>query len=448
MSEVKFPEGWIVSNIGKVALNTNNLRKPISLQQRATIKGSYPYYGATGQIDSLNDFTHEGEHILIGEDGANLISKSKNLAFIVDGKYWVNNHAHSLKSLADMPSSYLCYYFNSLNLTQWITGSAQPKLNKANLEAIPFPLPPLAEQKVIADKLDTLLAQVETTKARLDRIPQILKTFRQSVLAAAVSGKLTEEWRESNELPSPKEVKLEQIVCEGPQNGLYKAQSFYGGGIRIIRIDGFYDGEIVDWDKIKRLSLEDSEYSRWKLEIGDILVNRVNSIEYLGKSAIVRELPEPAVFESNIMKFRVNPDEATPEYIVKFLCSTTGLSQLKQNAKLAVNQASINQQDVKNCSVYLPVLEEQTEIVLRVEELFAFADSIEQKANAALDRFNNLTQSILAKAFRGELSTQWRKDNPDLITGENSAEALLAKIKAEREAKSPKKNVKTKKAKA
>lgn len=302
------------------------------------------------------------------------------------------------------------------------------------LKELEIPLPPLAEQKIIADKLDTLLAQVETIKARLNRIPNILKTFRQSVLAAAVSGKLTEEWRKENVLSKPKEIQLGKIIGEGPQNGLYKSQSFYGQGIRIIRIDGFYDGEIVDWNNIKRLSLDDSEYSRWKLETGDVLVNRVNSIEYLGKSAIVRELPEPAVFESNIMKFRVNPDEAIPDYIVKFLCSISGLSQLRKNAKLAVNQASINQQDVKNCIIFLPEISEQTEIVRRVEELFAFADSIEQKNNAALERVNNLTQSILAKAFRGELTADWRSENPDLTSGENSAEALLAKIQAEREA--------------
>lgn len=313
-----------------------------------------------------------------------------------------------------------------------VQGALYPAAKSADVQNYTIPLPPLAEQKEIADRLDKLLAQVAATQARLARIPEIIKQFRQSVLAAAVSGKLTEEWRKRSKLPSPKEIKLDQIICEGPQNGLYKAQGFYGEGVRIIRIDGFYDGEIVDWHKVKRLSLEDSEYSKWKLEIGDILVNRVNSIEYLGKSAIVRELPEPAVFESNIMKFRVNPDEAIPEYIVKFLCSTTGLSQLRQNAKLAVNQASINQQDVKNCQVYLPVPQEQTEIVRRVEQLFAYADSIEQQAKAAKERVDNLTQAILAKAFRGELTADWRAANPDLISGDNSAEALLTRIQAER----------------
>ena len=85
----------------------------------------------------------------------------------------------------------------------------------------------------------------------------------------------------------------------------------------------------------------------------------------------------------------------------------------------------------------LPTIEEQDEIVRRVEELFAFADSIEQKTNASLERANKLTQSILAKAFRGELTSDWRAANPELISGENSAEALLAKIKAEREALKP-----------
>jgi len=440
MTDGNFRNGWLTLPFGEIVVNENSSRRPVSLQVRANIKGCYPYYGATGIVDSLNDYTHDGEHILIGEDGANLLSKSKKLAFTVNGKFWANNHAHVIKCIAGMPAKFIEHFINSLDLSPFITGSAQPKLTKGNLDRILCPLPPALEQKEIANRLDKLLAQVEATQVHLARIPYIIKHFRQSVLTAAVGGKLTEEWRERNKLPSPKEIKLDQIICEGPQNGLYKAQSFYGDGVRIIRIDGFYDGEIVGWHKVKRLSLEDSEYSKWKLEVGDILVNRVNSIEYLGKSAIVRELPEPAVFESNIMKFRVNPDEAIPEYIVKFLCSTTGISQLRQNAKLAVNQASINQQDVKNCQVYLPVPQEQTEIVRRVEQLFAYADTIEQQAKAAKERVDKLTQAILAKAFRGELTADWRAANPDLISGDNSAAALLARIQAERAAAKPRKN--------
>ena len=97
----------------------------------------------------------------------------------------------------------------------------------------------------------------------------------------------------------------------------------------------------------------------------------------------------------------------------------------------------VNMKDIRSYPIPVPTQNEQTEIVRRVEELFAFADRIEQRANVALGRVNNLTQSILAKAFRGELTTDWRAANPELISGENSAEALLAKIKAEREALKP-----------
>ena len=105
---------------------------------------------------------------------------------------------------------------------------------------------------------------------------------------------------------------------------------------------------------------------------------------------------------------------------------------------------NLNQKVIKNLEVYFPPLDEQTEIVRRVDQLLAHADRIEQQVNQALARVNNLTQSILAKAFRGELTEQWREENPELISGENSAEALLERIKAERAATAPAKRTRKK----
>ena len=183
--------------------------------------------------------------------------------------------------------------------------------------------------------------------------------------------------------------------------------------------------------------MDDSEFQKWSLLPNDILVNRVNSIEYLGKSALVRNVPEPTVFESNIMRFSLNLDIANPEFISLFLCSSIGLEQLRKNAKLAVNQASINQGDVKSCLLNLPIINEQIEIVRRVKELFAYLNLLEQQVQSASDQVNYLTQSILAKAFRGELTAEWREANSELISGENSAEALLGRIKVERELAKP-----------
>lgn len=425
--------------MGEVVLNKNNLRKPISLELRAKIKGNFPYYGATGQIDSLNDYTHAGEHVLIGEDGANLLSKAKPLAFIAKGKYWVNNHAHAVKTLSEMKCEILEFYINSLDLSPWVTGSAQPKLTRGNLDKIPFMLPPLNEQNEIIRKVNDCLVLVDSIKTRLDQIPQILKRFRQAVLSAAVSGKLTEKWRTENNKPVDiKLVSLGDVIINGPQNGIYKPSTLYGSGYKIVRIDGFYDGVLCDWSTFKRVQLEDSDVEKWSLRNNDILINRVNSIEYLGKCGLVENLPEETVFESNIMRITLNSEKVVAKFITIFLSSITGLSRLRENAKLAVNQASINQQDVKSCKIELPSISEQTEIVARVKKLFAWADNIEKQVNAAQQRVNNLTQSILAKAFRGELTEQWRKDHPQLISGENSAAALLEKIKAERAAQTKK----------
>lgn len=132
------------------------------------------------------------------------------------------------------------------------------------------------------------------------------------------------------------------------------------------------------------------------------------------------------------MILRVGND-ALPKYLEIILRSPTAVSYFN-SASVGSTMVNLNQKVIKNLEVYFPSLDEQTEIVRRVDHLFAHADRIEQQINNALARVNNLTQSILAKAFRGELTEQWRKDNPELISGENSAEALLERIKAERAA--------------
>ncbi|HAW1448861.1 TPA: restriction endonuclease subunit S [Escherichia coli] len=387
----------------------------------------YTVYGANGKIGFYSEYTHENPTIMLTCRGATCgnIHISEPFSYINGNAMALDNQPINLIGL-----HFLKYALQARGLEDTISGSAQPQITRQGLEKVQVPLPPLAEQKIIAEKLDTLLAQVESTKARLEQIPQILKRFRQAVLASAINGRLTKEYR-TNEFFGT-QISLGELILNGPQNGLYKPSKFYGDGVKIIRIDSFYDGKILGWDELKRVNVTDVEKNRWLLQEDDILINRVNSIEYLGKCAHVKALPEDTVFESNIMRFSIDTMIISPEYLTLFLCSTAGIKELRKNAKLAVNQASINQTDVKNCKLTLPALAEQHEIVRRVEQLFAYADTIEKQVNNALARVNNLTQSILAKAFRGELTTQWRAENPDLISGENSAAALLEKIKAER----------------
>ncbi len=314
-------------------------------------------------------------------------------------------------------------------------GGAQPNISQALIKEHAIALPPLAEQKVIADKLDTLLAQVENTKVRLERIPQILKRFRQSVLAAAVSGRLTEEWREHNSSQFPYENrKLSEIIHE-MRNGLSPKPNEDGRGHPILRISSVRPFSLDQID-IRHLEVSEKDKERYSLQPDDLLFTRYNgSIEFVGVCARVSQLNhDTLLYPDKLIRVRVDKAQVIPEFLEIFAASLEAREYIYSLVKSTSGQKGISGKDLKLMKVALPTVSEQTEIVHQVDQLFAHADRIEQQVNNALARVNNLTQSILAKAFRGELTEQWRKDNPELISGENRAAALLERIKAERAA--------------
>lgn len=331
---------------------------------------------------------------------------------------------------------FLFYWLKSKTFLDFVNsvsyGVNMPRLGTKDGLLAPFILAPLAEQKVIADKLDTLLAQVETTKARLERIPEILKTFRQSVLTAAVNGKLTEEWRGSQQgLFDWKLVELKDaanIIDPHPSHRTPKAVE---GGVPYIGIGDLRDDGSIDFDNSRKVSSEVllEHKARYSLKAGDFVFGKIGT---LGKATT---LPVGIDYTLSANVILIQPIESltTPKYLQFFLSSPSTMDDIVKQAN-STSQAAFGIKKMRTFKCKLPSKEEQVEITRRVEELFAFADSIEQKTNAALERVNKLTQSILAKAFRGELTADWRTANPELISGENSAEALLEKIKAEREA--------------
>lgn len=433
--ENNIPESW---ELIKLVENLNFI--PTGVKE---FKGTKKYY-STGSIQET-EFTPEGEFTFKNRPSrANRAAefgdvfqarmKATDKGVLIDEKLDGQLFSTGFLQLRPYGNTYnnkLLYYLvkSDLFLTQkndLATGSTQEALTDNGASEIEVPLPPLAEQHRIVVKLDAVMQKVESNKQRLEKIPKLLKRFRQSILAAAVSGKLTEEWRAKNGIVEDWDVvTLEELISEGPQNGMYKPQSAYGSGIMILRIDNFYDGEINPWQTLKKLKVADNEFKLYSLQNDDIVVNRVNSMPYLGKSALVKNLTQKCVFESNMMRMKLKKDLVSPLYLIKYLNSMPGLEELRKNAKHAVNQSSINQQDVKAVEVPLPKPEEQKEIVRRVEQLFAFADKLEARYTKAKAMIDKLPQSILAKAFRGELVAQNPEDEP--------ASVLLEKIKAEKE---------------
>lgn len=156
-----FP-AWEEKKLGECVEILDSQRKPIESKERANRKGIYPYYGASGIIDYIDDYLFDGEYILLGEDGANIINRNSRLAFIATGKYWVNNHAHIMKANADNLNYFICEYLESLDYSKICAGSAQPKLTQDVIRNLIIKAPCKAEQQKIADCLSSIDSLIQT----------------------------------------------------------------------------------------------------------------------------------------------------------------------------------------------------------------------------------------------------------------------------------------------
>ena len=190
----EIPQGWELARFGSVMYNRDSERIPLSVAERNKLTKIYDYYGASGVIDKVDKYLFNKDLLLIGEDGANLINRSKPIAYIATGKYWVNNHAHVLDCIDSIFMQYICLYINSISLVDYVTGTAQPKMNQEKMNSILLVLPPHNEQKRIlqkVDKIQPLYVRYEKNKSRLEALTKTLYTnLRKSILQEAMQGKL------------------------------------------------------------------------------------------------------------------------------------------------------------------------------------------------------------------------------------------------------------------
>lgn len=331
---------------------------------------------------------------------------------------------------ASFINRYLEFLYSSGEVAKYQGGSNNLRnLKFKDYSKIEIPLPSLAEQKIIAEKLDTLLEQVDSTKARLEKIPKILKRFRQAILAIAINGKLTDDWRKNN--PS--------ICTEWNKTNIGELAQVATGKTPKRTDSRYWENGSIPWltssstgkafVEVAEQFVSDLALRECTLKIfppGTLLLAMYGEGKTRGQ---VTELKISATCNQACAAITCDEDKINRNFLKMLLMENY---QETRKAAAGGNQPNLNLNKVREITIALPSLSEQHEIVHRVEQLFAYADTIEKQVNSALSRVNNLTQSILAKAFRGELTAQWRAENPELISGENSAAALLEKIKAER----------------
>ncbi|EPM3717016.1 restriction endonuclease subunit S [Klebsiella pneumoniae] len=441
MSEGKLPEGWVKSELDNILLTIIGGGTP-SKAIPEYYQGDIPWMSVkdmnkhtlTDTIDHITNDAVENSSTNIIPAGTPIIATRMSLGKIVTASFdsAINQDLKALFLSSGVERNFFIHWYRSqAQLIESLgTGTTVKGIRLEVLKALSINLPPFFEQKIIAEKLDTLLAQVDSTKARLEQIPQILKRFRQVVLAAIVNGKLstnTEQWK----------VYSLKNLCVSISDGDHQAPPKSETGIPFLVISDVNKGKI-DLENVSRW-VPESYY----LALEEIRKPSLNDILYTVTGSfgipVVVNTTKPFCFQRHIAIIKPNSNLINYRFLLFYLESPQ-IFKHASDVATGTAQKTVSLSSLRNFELSVPSLKEQAVIVHRVEQLFAYADTIEKQVNNALTRVNNLTQSILAKAFRGELTAQWRAENPSLISGENSATALLERIKAERAASSGKKS--------
>ena len=301
-------------------------------------------------------------------------------------------------------------------------GGAQQNISQGILKEHLIPLSPLNEQRRIAAKLDTTLAAVEACRQRLYGVAEILKRFRQAVLSSATSGELTREWREENFVDGKwDEGCLHELLSSKPRNGYSPKPADQETPTKSLTLSATTTGRFKP-EHFKYIDQSIPVDSHLWLTPGDILIQRANTLEYVGISAIYNGPEMTFIYPDLMMKCQAN-DKVDTQYLHYLLLSEAVRNYFRESATgTSGNMPKINQQIVMSAPVRWPTYDEQLEIVERAQELFTLADQVESKLTVASTIVDRLTTALLAKAFRGELVPQDPNDEP--------ASELLTKLKA------------------
>lgn len=434
------PSSWAMSQMGEIADvvggGTPETSDPLNFSDEATghpwltpadLSGNKKVY-VYGGNRYLSEKGLKNSSAILAPKGTVLFTSRAPIGYVAIAArpLATNQGFRSFICREQMVPEYVYYYLKTAKglAEQLASGTTFLEISGSRAKEIPIPIAPNKGQQRIVAKLDQLLPKVQKCQERLEKISKILKRFRQSVLAAACSGRLTADWREENVSEDWKQVTLSDVIKDKPKNGYSAKPIKYETRWRVLTLTATTSGKF-DARHFKYFDEPIAKDSPLWLQPDDILVQRGNTIEYVGVPVIYDGPPNEFIYPDLMMRFRANMRITT-----KFLYFVLSWEQTRQYLRdratgTAGNMPKINQPVLMSIPISLPSIEEQQEIVCRVEALFKLADQIEaryQKAKASVDK---LTQSILAKAFRGELVPQDPNDEP--------ASALLEKIKQQKQ---------------
>ena len=369
------PSGWCLTNIEELLINRDGERKPVSSAIRSKQKNKvYDYYGAAGIIDKVDGFIFDERLLLIGEDGANLLSRSKDNAFFAEGKYWVNNHAHVLDAADKNLLDFVAIVINAMKLDDYITGSAQPKLSQDNLNKIPIPLPPLQEQKRLVKELNHWFSLVDCIEYQKDNLQNTINQTKSKILDFAIHGKLVPQ--DPTDEPASKLLKRINPKAEiTSDNGHY--QKLPEGWVitSMQTLCALVDGE--KQNGIERINL-DVKYLRGEREAKVLTSGKYTAAKTLlilvdgENSGEVFRAPVDGYQGSTFKQLSIH-EEMYTDYVLQVI--NLHRKTLREN-KVGSAIPHLNKKLFKAINVPIPPYEEQKRIVNAINKTFTILDTI------------------------------------------------------------------------
>ena len=424
------PEGWAWARFLAITINRDSERKPISASQRTDVEKIYDYYGASGKIDKIDKYIFDEKLLLIGEDGANLVTRSKPIAFFAEGKYWVNNHAHCIDSPDKSILQFICFFINAINLEKYVTGSAQPKMTQDNMNSILVALPPYKEQQLISQQLDIIWASIDKIEFEKENVLKLVDNAKSKILDLAIHGKLVSQ--DSNNEPASvlleriraekeelikqgkiKRDKKESVIFKGddnsyyervgdiisniddeipfevPQNwewsrlqticypitdGTHKTPTYSDSGYIFLSAKNITTGKI-NWNDIMYIpkSLHDELYSRVSPKMNDILLAKNGTT---GVAAIVDRECEFDIYVT-LALLRVINNNISSQYLLKIIASNTIQDYFKSSLK-GIGVPNLHLEHIRTTLIPIPPINEQNKIVEKIYQYYSLLDSIVQ----------------------------------------------------------------------
>ena len=405
---------WEQLSIAELSNNFDKNRIPVKGLDRS--KGPYPYYGASGIVDWVDNFIFDGEYLLVAEDGENLRSRKTPIAFIAKGKFWVNNHAHILQGNEKSNTKFLCYALESKNISGYITGTTIPKLSRGNLDEILVSVPSLKEQKAIVDIIDTLDRKIELNKKTNETLEEIAKALfkswfvdfdpvrakaegRSTGLPDEISDLFPDSFEDSELGVIPKGWGIKSLpnifdFLEGPgiRNWQYTNDET---GIRFINIRCINNGDL-NVETSNRITEEEAlgKYKHFALLEDDIVVSTSGT---LGKYAIVRKEHLPLNLNTSVIRFRPIENQSTFSFLYGFIENKLQY-ELEIRASGSV-QRNFGPMHLREIELLLPNIN-----LLKVHEKYVEDLFKKRKLNLGENNLlSNLRDTLLPKLISGEL---------------------------------------------